>query len=119
MEIIFIIISSFIASSFITILFIDKKIIKNISKPKNNVHFYVARDKSGRLNLFLNKPSRDNTFTYWMQYDFYALGNGHHKWLSTRIVEDVYFDDLGLNPDDFKDLKWEDEPVEVFLNLED
>ena len=88
-------------------------------KHVNSVHFYVARNKSGRLNLFLNKPSRDNTFTYWMQYDFYALGNGHHKWLSTRIVEDVYFDDLGLNPDDFKDLKWEDEPVEVFLNLED
>lgn len=88
-------------------------------EPRNNVRFFVARNKSGGLNLFLNKPSRDNTFTYWMQYDFYALGNGHHKWLSTRIVEDVYFDDLGLNPDDFKDLKWEDEPVEVFLNLED
>ena len=89
------------------------------TEPMNKVHFYVARNKSGRLNLFLNKPSRDNTFTYWMQYDFYALGNSHHKWLSTRIVEDVYFDDLGLNPDDFKYLKWEDEPVEVFLNMED
>ena len=94
-------------------------LFKKNEKPKNNVHFYVARNKSGRLNLFFNKPSRDNTFTYWMQYDFYALGNGHHKWLSTRIVEDVYFDDLGLNPDDFKDLKWEDEPVEVFINMED
>ena len=26
---------------------------------------------------------------------------------------------FGLNPDDFKDLKWEDEPVEVFVNMED
>ena len=25
----------------------------------------------------------------------------------------------GLNPDDFKDLKWEDEHVEVFVNMED
>ena len=25
----------------------------------------------------------------------------------------------GLNPDDFKDLKWEDEHVEVFINMED
>ena len=26
---------------------------------------------------------------------------------------------FGLNPDDFKDLKWEDEPVEVFVNMEE
>ena len=26
---------------------------------------------------------------------------------------------LGLNKDDYANLKWEDEPVEVFLNLED
>lgn len=25
----------------------------------------------------------------------------------------------GLNPDDFKDLDWDDEPVEVFINMED
>ena len=29
------------------------------------------------------------------------------------------FSIYGLNPDDFKNLKWEDEPIEVFLNLED
>lgn len=119
MNILFIITSAFIAGSLTTLLFIDKKVIENIRKPKNKVHFYVARNKSGMLNLFLNKPSRDNTFMHWRQYDFYALGNGHHKWLSTRIVEDDYFKDLGLNPDDFKHLKWEDEPIEVFLNLED
>ena len=45
--------------------------------------------------------------------------NGKYKWESTRIVESNYFNDLGLNLDDFKNLKWEDEPVEVFLNLED
>lgn len=29
------------------------------------------------------------------------------------------FQKFGLNPDDFNNLKWEDEPVEVFLNLKD
>ena len=29
------------------------------------------------------------------------------------------FNRFGLNENDYKDLKWEDEPVEVFLNMED
>ena len=33
--------------------------IKQI-KPKNKVHFYVARDKSGELCLYLGKPVRGN-----------------------------------------------------------
>ena len=106
MEIIFIIISSFIASSFITLLFIDKKIIKNISKPKNNVHFYVARDKSSILYLYLGKPKR-------VDFSFIPCKDGY------CFVDIRNFRKYGLNPYDFKDLKWEDEPVEVFLNLED
>ena len=106
MEIIFIIISSFIASSFITLLFIDKKIIKNISKPKNNVHFYVARDKDCSLYVYFGKPERsDSTFMPC------AVG--------CCIADISESQEFGLNPDDFKDLKWEDEPVEVFLNMED
>ena len=27
-------------------------------KPKNNVHFYVARDKCGELWLYIGKPNR-------------------------------------------------------------
>ena len=30
-----------------------------------------------------------------------------------------YFEEFGLNADDYKDLRWEDEPKEVFLNLKD
>lgn len=106
MEIIFIIISSFIASSFITLLFIDKKIIKNISKPKNNVHFYVARDKDGSLWLHIGKPIRDNLeFSNNLEM-YYRLRRDNFKY-------------LGLNEDDYANLKWEDEPVEVFLNLDD
>ena len=104
MEIIYIIISSFIASSFITLLFIDKKIIKNISKPKNNVHFYVARDKDGSLWLHIGKPIRSEAvFESEVNIDL-----THRNFYS-----------LDLNKNDYDSLRWEDEPVEVFLNLDD
>ena len=76
------------------------------NEPKNNVHFYVARDKSGELFLYLKKPVRtSNTFISYRGGMFIEVTKN--------------FSMYGLNPDDFKDLKWEDEPVEVFLNLED
>ena len=73
-------------------------------KPKNNVHFYVARDKNGRLFLYLSKPFRRGD-------EFFSNERGN------IMLHDLK--NFGLNPDDFKDLKWEDEPVEVFLNLDD
>lgn len=73
-------------------------------KPKNNVHFYVARDKNGRLFLYLSKPFRRGD-------EFFSNECGN------IMLRDLKC--FGLNPDDFKDLKWEDEPVEVFLNLDD
>ena len=60
-------------------------------KPKNNVHFYVARDKNGRLFLYLSKPFRRGD-------EFFSNERGNIM---------------------LRDLKWEDEPVEVFLNLDD
>ena len=73
---------------------------------RNKVHFYVARDKSGELFLYLKKPVRtSNTFI--------AYRGG----IFMEVTEN--FSIYGLNPDDFKNLKWEDEPIEVFLNLED
>ena len=30
-----------------------------------------------------------------------------------------YFENFGLNENDYKYLKWEDEPVEVFVNMEE
>ena len=88
-------------------------------EPRNKVHFYVARNNDGNLNVFFNKPSRNYDFKKWRQYDFAKRGKGKFKWVSTRIVEEKYFKDLRLNPDNFKYLKWEDEPVEVFLNMKD
>ena len=77
-----------------------------VQEPMNKVHFYVARDKNGELFLYLKKPVRtSNTFI--------AYRGG----IFIEVTEN--FSIYGLNPDDFKNLKWEDEPVEVFLNLED
>ena len=81
--------------------------IKN-KKPKNKVHFYVARDKNGTIYLYLGKPERQN-YTFLKYYGS----------CSNFIANEYYFKDFGLNPDDFNNLKWEDEPIEVFLNLDD
>lgn len=90
-----------------------------VKEPRNKVRLFVARNLRGDLNLYLNKPQRNNNLRSWYYYSFYEQKGDKFKWMSTRIVEEEYFKDLGLNPDDFKGLKWEDEPVEVFLNLED
>ena len=87
-------------------------------KTRNKVHFYVARNYNGELNVYLNKPSRNVNYKIWMQYSFKADKDGF-KWHSTRITEGGFFKDLGLKTEDYKYLQWEDEPVEVFLNLED
>lgn len=82
-----------------------KKAIKSIN-PKNTVHFYVARDKDGELWLYIGKPIRE----------LYVFNNGKH---SITLVSSEDFSQYGLNERDYDYLKWEDEPVEVFLNMED
>ena len=76
-------------------------------EPVNRVHFYVVRDKDGRLYLYIGKPFRG----YGV---FYSSVDERF-----RTLTHTNFKKFGLNPDDFKDLKWEDEPVEVFINIED
>ena len=78
-----------------------------MEKKSNNVHFYVARDKNGSLWLYLGKPVRGNNEFYGV-YNRGSSNIGCHN-----------FKNFGLNKDDFVNLKWEDEPVEVFLNMED
>ena len=75
-------------------------------KPKNKVHFYVARDKNGELLLYIGKPFRGI-------YQFNPCKNG------CMIISDSDFHYFGLNKNDYSNLKWEDKPVEVFLNLEE
>lgn len=77
------------------------------SDKNNNVHFYVARDKRADiLCLFMGKPIKKAS-------EFIPSLYG------TLITEADGFSNYGLNVRDFDNLKWEDEPVEVFINLEE
>ena len=76
-------------------------------EPKNKVHFYVARDKDGELCLYLGKPHRGHTA-------FFPGTDG-----SVVILTYYNFKSFGLSVNDYNSLKWEDEPLEVFVNMED
>ena len=92
--------------AFIIVLYYERKVRDLSAKPKNNVHFYVARDKYDNvLCLYLGKPVR-------------CVGTFHPCDEGCAVVVGNYFFNFGLNPKDFEHLKFEDEPVEVFLNLE-
>lgn len=77
-----------------------------VKEPRNNVHFYVARDKDGELHLYMGEPVRAIC-------SFFPCSH------SEVLISTKYFSKYGLNENDYKDLKWEDEPVEVFINMED
>lgn len=79
-----------------------------IRKYKNKVHFYVARDKTGHLFLHIGKPER-RTASFLSRYGSFI----------DSIANVSSFKYFGLNPNDFKDLKWEDEPLEVFINMKE
>ena len=91
-------------TAFVIVICYECKIRR--TEPMNKVHFYVARDKSGCLYLYLGKPKRAD-------FSFIPCKDGY------CFVDIRNFRKYGLNPYDFKDLKWEDEPVEVFINMED
>lgn len=91
----------FILSLIITVVYERK-----LRKSRNKVHYYIARDKNGELWLYLGKPLRHRVNESWIPYH-------------SAICDEETFEFIGLNKNDYKDLKWEDEPVEVFLNLED
>ena len=75
-------------------------------EPKNNVHFYVARDKNDELFLYMGKPFR-------------GIDRFHEYQNGCIITGDNNFYNFDLSKNDFDNLKWEDEPVEVFINMED
>lgn len=80
--------------------------MNNVQEPINKVHFYVARDSYGILFLYMGKPIRATS--EFLPSDYGRLIN------SAR-----HFSNYGLNEGDYAYLKWEDEPVEVFINMED
>lgn len=82
--------------------------IQKDKKPRNKVHFYIAKP-SGYYTyyLYLGKPRR--VFSNG-RFVFKSAHNGRF------ITDDIF--DYGLNPRDFDDMKIGD-IKEVFLNLED
>ena len=93
--------------AFIIVLYYERKIRNLSAKPKNKARCYAARDKDGLLWLYLGKPFRnDNQF-----------GSTPDKRIFPLTFYD--FESLGINEEDYANLKWEDEPVEVFINMED
>lgn len=81
-------------------------VICKYKEPKNKVHFYVARDKNGELWLYIGKPNRyRSTFANPLSSLFTLPCNT--------------FDCFGLNEKDYANIKWEDDPIEVFINMKD
>ena len=94
-------------ATLLMICYIAIVLYKSKNKPRNKVHFYVARDKDRTLCLYIGKPFRGNT-------QFCAkISNG------VIVLTNYHFKIFCLNEDDYATLKWEDEPVEVFLNMEE
>lgn len=94
--------------AFIVLEFAEDKVKSASSKKRNKVKFYVVRDKNGLLYLYVGNPER--------AYSCFLPHCGNCVCL---LGNENSFKKFGLKTDDFKDLKWEDEPVEVFLNMED
>ena len=92
--------------AFIILDFVADKVKNTSSKKINRVKFYVARDKDCSLWIYIGKPTRGSRMFY--QND------------RCRILGKLtYLYMLGLDENDYAKLKWEDEPLEVFLNMED
>ena len=91
---------AFVAQDFVT-----DKVKSTPSKKRNQVHFYVARDMNGTIWLYMGKPKRDSG-------SFVSSGLG-------LTLPSRDFSRYGLNANDYANLKWEDEPLEVFVNMED
>ena len=88
---------------FVIVFYYEHKIRNLSAKSKNNVHFYIARDKNDKLWLYINKPIRaKDVFISAINIDL-TYRNCNY---------------IGLNKNDYADLKWDDEPIEVFINME-
>ena len=99
------VVNSFVLAVIILDFVADKVRIK-FSKKRNRVHFYVVRDDKGRLWLYISKPIR-------AALGFIPNINGR------LLALEGEFSKYGLDTNDYDNLKWEDEPVEVFVNMED
>lgn len=92
--------------AFIVLEFVEDKVKSKSSKKRNQIHFYVARDTDCSLWIYIGKPTRGSRMFY---------PNDRCRILGKL----TYLYMLGLDENDYANLKWEDEPVEVFVNMED
>ena len=73
-------------------------------EPRNKVHFYLVKTSFMTFDLFLGYPTKNNSSRgVW--------------WTGNRVYVDN-LQDYGINLSDYNNLKYNN-PVEVFLNLED
>ena len=84
---------------------VTDKVKNTSSKKRNRIKFYVARDMNGTIWLYMGKPKR-TAYTFISSRIGLTLPSGD-------------FSKYGLDVNDYVNLRWEDEPVEVFLNMED
>ena len=61
------------------------------------------------------------SFGVKIELTWWVMGEGTciNTTLEPDHIEQLLFKYFGLNENDYGNLKWEDEPVEVFLNMED
>lgn len=99
---------SFVLGALFMLTMLSIAAMGKIQEPMSNVHFYVAREKDGTLRLYMGKPIRcEAIFVSYREKGGRCLGC------------DGDLEKYGINENDYKDLKWEDEPVEVFITLND
>ena len=94
--------------AFIIVIYYERKmknVINEAYKNKNKVRFYVARDKDGSLWLYSGKPIKSR----------FSFVSGR---FCRAVTLSDHFSKFGLNINDYDNLKWEDDPVEVFVNKE-
>ena len=98
---------SFIIGAVFMLVMLSIAAMGKAKEPRNKVHFYVARNKNNKLWLYMGKPRRyDDEFRAYLDK-------------GAMYIRCCDFNVFGLNEKDYANLKWEDEPVEVFLNMED
>ena len=94
---------SFVIGSVFMLAMMSIAAIVKDKEPSDKVHFYVARDKNGELFLYMSKPFR-------------GIDRFHPHKNGCIVTSDDDLSNFGLNKDDYANLKWEDKPVEVFVN---
>ena len=101
----------FIIAALVVLLYECEIIAKMRKEPRNKVRFFVTKDSDyyyrSRPILWIGLPRRGKQA--WCQ----------DKMSQPIAINEESFKNFGINIDDYKNLRWEDEPVEVFINLED